>query len=73
MLFKQRSAKLANGTKVREGDIVEFTNSDGEVCRDVIRRDINNTKRLYFWNNNFEISDYKSARRVDPDALPTKE
>lgn len=65
MLFKQRSARLANGTKVKEGDVVEFTNSDGEVCRGVISRDASNPKRLYFWNRNFEIEDYKSARKVE--------
>ena len=64
MFFKQRKATLANGDIVREGDTVEFTNSDGEMCRDKIRRDINNPKRLYFWNNTAEISDYKSARRI---------
>ena len=64
MFFKQRSARLSDGTKVKEGDVVEFTNSDGEVCRDIVRRDINNPKRLYFWNNTFDISDYKSARKV---------
>ena len=64
MFFKQRKATLANGDTVREGDTVEFINSDGEMCRDKIRRDINNPKRLYFWNNTAEISDYKSARRI---------
>lgn len=64
MFFKQRSAILANGQRVREGDIIEFTNSDGEKCRDIIRRDINNQKRLFFWNNAFEITDYKSAVHV---------
>ena len=64
MLFKQRKAKLANGDAVKEGDTVEFTNSDGESCRSTIKRDINNPKRLYFWNNTAEISDYKSARKV---------
>lgn len=65
MFFKQRKATLANGDTVREGDTVEFINSDGEACRDKIRRDINNPKRLFFWNNSAEISDYKSARRID--------
>lgn len=64
MFFKQRVARLANGTKVKEGDVVEFINSDGEKCRDIIRRDINNPKRLFFWNNTFDISDYKSAAKV---------
>ena len=65
MLFKQRKARLASGQIVREGDLVEFTNSDGEICRGRIERDINNPKRLFFWNNRFEIADYKSAVRVD--------
>lgn len=65
MLFKQRKARLTNGQTVREGDLVEFTNSDGEICRGRIERDINNPKRLFFWNNRFEIVDYKSAVRVD--------
>jgi hypothetical protein len=65
MLFKQRKARLANGQTVREGDLVEFTNSDGEICRGRIERDVNNPKRLFFWNNTFEIADYKSAVRVD--------
>jgi len=65
MLFKQRKARLANGQTVREGDLVEFTNSDGEICRGRIERDANNPKRLFFWNNKFEIADYKSAVRVD--------
>lgn len=64
MFFKQIKAKLANGDTVSEGDTVEFTNSDGELCRDIIRRDINNHKRLYFWNNTADITDYKSARKI---------
>lgn len=64
MLFKQRKARLANGDAVKEGDTVEFINSDGETCRGTIQRDINNPKRLFFWNNTAEISDYKSARRI---------
>jgi hypothetical protein len=65
MLFKQRKARLSNGQIVREGDLVEFTNSDGEICRGRIERDVNNPKRLFFWNNTFDIADYKSAVRVD--------
>ena len=70
-LFKKRKAKLFNGQTVREGDMVEFTNSDGEICRDIVQRDINNPKRLFFWNNTAEISDYKSARKVDSKNLST--
>lgn len=62
-LFKQRRAALFDGTIVMEGDVVEFTNSDGDVCRDTIKRNINNNK-LYFWNNTANISDYKSARKI---------
>ena len=65
-ILKRRTATLANGQIVKEGDTVEFINSDGEVCRDKIKRDVNNPRRLFFWNNKFNIDDYKSAVRVDP-------
>ena len=65
MFLKQHKARLANGQTVREGDLVEFTNSDGEKCRSPIERDVNNPKRLFFWNNAFEIIDYKNAEKVD--------
>lgn len=48
MFFRQRSARLANGSKVKEGDLVEFTNSDGEKCRDTIKRDPRNKKKIVF-------------------------
>ena len=64
-IFKQTTAKLANGQIVKEGDTVEFTNSDGEKCRDKIRRDVNNPRRLVFWNQRFNIIDYKSAVRIE--------
>ena len=59
--FKQRSAKLHNGQKVRVGDTVSFINSDGEKCTGKIEYDINNPKRLFFWNNAYEIEDYHNA------------
>ena len=59
----KRYGRLANGQKVKEGDLVAFINSDGERCEDVIRKRKDGT--LYFWNCNFEITDYKSAYRVD--------
>jgi len=65
IFFRQRTAMLFNGQKVREGDIVEFTNSDGRRCRGHIQRDISNPKRLFFWNNSFGISDYRNAYRID--------
>ena len=56
---------LFNGTEVREGDLVEFVNSDGEKCQDVIRRDVNSpTRRLFFWNNQFDITDYENAEKI---------
>lgn len=61
MFFKQRSAKLYNGTKVRYGDKIKFINSDGESCIGHIRYDCNNPKRLFFWNNKFDIKDYQNA------------
>ena len=64
MFFKQRSAKLYNGQKVKPGDKVRFINSDGEECVDIIRYDINNPNRLFFWNNAFEITDYRNAERI---------
>ena len=64
MLFKQRSARLYNGTKVKEGDRVMFVNYEGEECTDVIRRNINKPKQLYFWNKRFAITDYKSAVKL---------
>ena len=60
--IKQKKAKLANGQVVRFGDNVQFTNSDGEVCRDIIKRRADGT--LYFWNQMFQIEDYKSAVKV---------
>ena len=58
-------AKLYNGTEVTEGDVVEFTNSDYQICRDVIKsRTMDGS--LYYWNSNYEITDYQSARKVEP-------
>jgi len=48
MFFKQRSAKLFNGQKVKQGDKVKFVNSDGRECIGTIEYDINNLKRLFF-------------------------
>jgi hypothetical protein len=55
-LFKQRKAKLVNGTIVREGDIVSFIGSDKDVIEGPIMRRPNG--KLYFHNNSYEISDY---------------
>jgi len=51
MLFKQKKAYLHDGTEVRLGDKIRFTNSDGEECIGEIEREINNPKnpkRLFF-------------------------
>jgi hypothetical protein len=57
--------KLNNGSVVAEGDVVEFINSDGQICRDVIRkREKDGT--LYFWNSYYGIKSYKTARKVEP-------
>lgn len=61
-LFGQRKAFLANGTEVREGDLVSFVNSDGLKCTDEIKRRADGT--LYFWNNGFNPNDYASAEKV---------
>ncbi len=59
--FKQRSARLYNGQKVRHGDTVKYIDSDGLECVGTIQYDANNPNRLIFWNNNFDIKDYRSA------------
>ena len=62
MIFQQRSARLHNGQKVREGDTVSFIDSDGVTRTGAIQRDRNNPERLYFWNDSFDIQDYENAR-----------
>lgn len=70
MIFKQRKAKLHNGTTVREGDIVSFVSSDAETLLGSIKR--RPDKTLYFWNISQNIKDYKSAflvkrmEKIDP-------
>ena len=64
IFFKQRSAKLFNGQTVRPGDNVQFTDSDGKKRVGRIQYDPNNTRRLFFWNNFFEIVDYRNAVKV---------
>lgn len=64
MLFKQRKAKLHNGIPVKQGDRVKFINSDGKECIGTIEYNINNPKKLFFWNNSFEITDYRDAVKI---------
>ncbi len=61
-MVADRSAFLSNGDRVKEGDAVKFTNSDGEICMDIIRRRDDGT--LYFWNTGFKIIDYINAEKV---------
>jgi hypothetical protein len=67
----QKTTILYNGQKVKEGDLVYFTNSDGVRCEGKIQRRLfdcihSDTKEklkkgtLFFWNNTFKISDYKN-------------
>ena len=71
-VFKERKTTLFNGKKVKEGDRVLFISSDGYKHEDIIRRrEFNCTHAdtgeklkkgtLFFWNNCFNPSDYKSA------------
>lgn len=71
-LFKERKTKLFNGKYVKEGDRILFIDSDGYKYDDIIRRrefdcthaDTGEKLKkgtLYFWNNCFNPSDYKSA------------
>jgi len=64
MFFKQRSAKLFNGEKVKSGDKVSFIDSDGIQRIGTVQYDVNNPKRLFFWNNSFDIKDYRNAKKV---------
>jgi len=64
MFFKQRTAKLFNGQKVKQGDKVKFVNSDGKECSGTIEYDINNPKRLFFFNNAFNIKDFQNASKI---------
>lgn len=58
-LFQQRTAKLYDGTIVREGDKVSFKNSDGIMCsREIGRR---HDGSLYFWNTSAQVEDYRNA------------
>ena len=66
-LFKQRKARLADGTIVRYGDIVSFISSDRIVVEGPIRRRPDGT--LYFHNNGFEISDYPTLKFVRHDNI----
>jgi len=65
LIGRQKKARLANGDIVREGDMVEFINSDREICRGRIERSKSNPKLLCFWNNNFKISDYTNAYKTE--------
>ena len=56
---------LFNGTPVQEGDVIEFINSDLDICRDVIRRRTHDNT-LYFWNSRYEITDYRNAIKINP-------
>lgn len=60
-----QTVKLYNGDSVNAGDVVQFTNSDNQVCRDVIRKRESDGS-LYYWNSYYSIKSYTSARKVEP-------
>ena len=62
-LFKQRKAKLYDGTVVKEGDKVSFIDPYGKKHIGIIERNFDNGK-LFFWNINFKIESYKNAIKV---------
>ena len=62
-LFKQRTAYLFNGERVRYGSKVSFVTSDGQTVNGNIGRRVNGT--LYFWNSTAEITDYRNAKLVE--------
>jgi hypothetical protein len=79
-IFKQRKTKLFNGTIVREGNLVRFINSDGMKCVGKIERrkfatPYNETGEyfrkgtLFFWNNGFDITDYRNAEIATDEAV----
>jgi len=60
---------------VKEGDRVYFINSDGERCEGIIEtrkfdcihadtKEIMKKGTLFFWNNCFKISDYKTLDKT---------
>lgn len=55
-------ARLKNGQVVRAGDEVVFTSSDGVEMLGVIMVNPYDKTRLYFWNLDFDILDYDTAR-----------
>ena len=72
-IFKK--TKLDNGKEIKEGDLVYFINSDGFKCESKIeKRKFKCTHQdsgialkkgsLFFCNNGFEPSDYKSADNI---------
>ena len=62
-MFK-RKAKTFSGETVREGDVLCFINSDGEHCVNKLKY-CNRTKRLYFWNDSFPITAYRSLQKCN--------
>jgi hypothetical protein len=73
---KIKPTKLHNGTIVKEGDTIQFVNSDGELCEEKIMARKYPTRSgrtskifkkgtLFFWNACFEPKDYPSAVKVE--------
>lgn len=61
-LFQQRSAKLYNGTQVKDGDKISFVDSDRQTHVGEIARRKDGT--LYFWNITKDIKEYTNAYKL---------
>ena len=66
MIFT-KTAKLYDGTKVKDGSIVSFIDSDGETCTGVVRKRKHSYPSgkkgtLFFWNISKKIEEYQNAK-----------
>ena len=75
LLFDEKKTTLYNGQLVKEGDVVEWVDSDGKSRTDVIKRRIFDvlhcdTKQilkkgtLFMCNNAYNPSDYITATKL---------
>lgn len=46
-----------------KGELVQWVNSDGQLCIDQIRQTW--TGALFFWNNGFSVDDYPGLEKLD--------
>jgi len=62
-LFQQRQTRLTNGDLVKEGDLCQFVNSDGETVISPIKRRLDGS--LFFLNIGYEITDYPTLQKIE--------